>query len=89
MNGLDLVQLAAQAGGPTVVACLALWIIYKLILAMVPDMMSRWEKTTEAVLECQKDNTEAVTRLRGTIDAQGDVMKEVRTLLVSINGRKE
>lgn len=86
MELAEWLKLGAQAGGPTIVACLALWIMHKRDQQTV-DIMSQQHEMAKLILGVQTDSTEALTRLTTIIDGQGDVQKQVRDLLVRINGR--
>jgi hypothetical protein len=82
-----LLNLATAGGAPMVVACVALWIIHKRD-AQTMEILTKFQQTTDKVLECQDANTEALTRLDGHIENNNRVMDEVHTLLVRINGKE-
>ena len=82
----ELIKLVAQAGAPTIVASIALWIIYQLVMSLIPKLMDQWQGTVNEVLSCQKDNTEAVTKLSTYVEQQQDISQQVRDLLIKLNG---
>lgn len=87
MEIADLFKLGAQAGGPTIVACLALWIMHKRDQQTV-EIMNQQHEMAKLILGVQTDSTEALTRLTTIINGQGDVQKQVRDLLIRINGKE-
>lgn len=87
MEIAEWLKLGAQAGGPTIVACLALWIMHMRDKQMA-EIIRQQNEMTKLMLKCQTDSTEALTRLTTIIDGQGDVNKQVRDLLIRINGRE-
>ena len=85
MGELSWLQFIANAGGPTIVAVFAMWIIHKRDGQTV-ELMKQFQALTERMLTCQTENTKALTSLEGTTRQSQEVMTEVHDLLKLVNG---
>ena len=84
----DVIKFVMDAGGPTVIAALALVIMYKFVMKLVPDMMAQWKDATDTMMASQDASTEALTRLTTTMEQVNDIMGETNKFLIKLNGKE-
>lgn len=84
----ELIKLAVQNGGLAAVACLALFIVWQLVKQMVPDMVSKYAELTNGILASQDAHTEVMAENTEVLRQHAVIMKEVRDLLLKVNGKK-
>jgi len=84
----DVIKFVMEAGGPTCVAVVALVIVYKLVMKLVPDMMTQWKEATDTMMASRDASTEALTRLTTTMERVDSVMSETNKFLIRLNGKE-
>jgi len=83
----DVLKFVMDAGGPTVIAAIALVIMYKFVMKLVPDMLNQWKETTDTMMASRDASTEALTRLTTTMEHVDDIMCETNKFLIKLNGK--
>jgi len=79
----EVVKFVMDAGGPTVIAAIALVIIYKL----QREQLQQWKDAIDTMSASRDASTEALTRLTTTMEHVDDIMCETNKFLIKLNGK--